>query len=159
MGNIAQAYPHFLPNSLGGSPVLLREYLTMKKTGILNPELIQVIASMGHTDRLVIADSGLPVPPGVKRIDLLLMAGVPSFVQTLQAVLGELQVEEAIAAVEMRDRSPEIFLATQRLLGGVVLAMVPHEALKALLPQVRAVVRTGEQTPYANVILQSGVTF
>lgn len=131
----------------------------MKKTGILNAELMRVIATMGHTDRLVIADSGLPIPPDVPRIELALVAGVPSFVQTLQAVLAELQVEAAVVAEEMRQRSPNLYRQVKALLDGVRLDHVPHEAFKAMLPQVRAVVRTGEQTPYANIILQSGVTF
>lgn len=131
----------------------------MKKTGILNADLVHVLATMGHTDRLVIADSGLPIPPDVPRIDLALVAGIPTFLQTLQAVLGELQVEAAVLAEEMRSRSPSLYEATRRLLSGIRLDHVPHEDFKAMLPQVRAVVRTGEQTPYANVILQSGVTF
>lgn len=131
----------------------------MKKTGILNAELMGVIAAMGHTDRLVIADSGLPIPPAVLRIDLTLVAGIPSFVQTLQAVLAELQVEAAVVADEMRQRSPGLYQATRQLLGEIRLDHVPHETIKATLPHVRAVVRTGEQTPYANIILQSGVTF
>lgn len=131
----------------------------MKKGGILNPDLLHVIASMGHTDRLVIADSGLPIPPAATRIDLALVAGVPSFLETLQAVLGELKIEAAIVAEEMRTRSPQLYDATRRTLGGVRVDHVTHEAFKAMLPQVRAVVRTGEQTPYANIILQSGVTF
>lgn len=131
----------------------------MKKTGILNPDLMQVIATMGHTDRLVIADSGLPIPATVRRIDLALAAGIPTFLQTLEAVLRELQVEVAVVAEEMPRRSSGLYAATQHALGGIRLEHIPHEAFKALLPGVRAVVRTGEQTPYANVILQSGVTF
>jgi D-ribose pyranase len=131
----------------------------MKKNGILNADLMRVIATMGHTDRLVIADSGLPIPPSVPRIDLALVAGVPTVVQTLQAVLSELQVESATIADEMRHRSPAIHQAVRQLLGGIPIQQVSHEQFKAMLPHVRAVVRTGEQTPYANVMLHSGVTF
>ncbi len=131
----------------------------MKKTGILNPDLAQVIAAMGHTDRLAIADSGLPIPANVRRIDLALSAGIPTFLQTLAAVLGDLQVEVAVVAEEMARRSPEFYAATRHTLGGIRVEQVPHETFKTLLAGVRAVVRTGEQTPYANVILQSGVTF
>ncbi len=131
----------------------------MKKTGILHPELNAVIASMGHTDRLVIADSGLPIPVAVRRIDLALTAGIPTFLQTLEAVLKELRVETAIIAEEMSRRSPQLYQATQRALEGIRVQQITHEAFKGLLPGVRAVIRTGEQTPYANVILQSGVTF
>lgn len=131
----------------------------MKKTGLLHPDLVAVIAAMGHTDRLVIADSGLPIPLSVRRIDLALTAGIPTFLQTLEAVLKELQVEAAIVAEEMARRSPGLYQATQRALAGIRLEQIPHETFKSLLPGVRAVIRTGEQTPYANVMLQSGVTF
>lgn len=131
----------------------------MKKSGILNADLMRVIATMGHTDRLVIADSGLPIPSSVPRIDLALVAGVPTVAQTLQAVLGELQVEAATIADEMRQRSPAMYQAIRQLLGAIPFQQVSHEQFKAMLPNVRAVVRTGEQTPYANVMLHSGVTF
>jgi D-ribose pyranase len=36
---------------------------------------------------------------------------------------------------------------------------IPHEEFKARTAAARAVVRTGEFTPYANVILIAGVTF
>lgn len=131
----------------------------MKKSGILHAELMRVIASLGHTDLLVIADSGLPIPQEVVRIDLALVAGVPSFTQTLQAILNEVKVESAIVAEEMRQRSPSLYQTTRSLLDAVPLQHLSHEQFKALLPRVRAVVRTGEQTPYANIMLQSGVTF
>jgi D-ribose pyranase len=131
----------------------------VKRGGILHPELLAVIARLGHTDRLVIADSGLPIPPSVTRVDLALVAGVPSFLQTLEAVLHELAVEGAVVAEEMGTRSPHVLEAVRRLLGAVPLTFVPHEAFKAQLPAARAVVRTGEQTPYANIILIAGVTF
>lgn len=131
----------------------------MKKGGILNAELVRVIALMGHTDLLAIADSGLPIPPAVPRIDLALVAGVPSFLQALAAVVADLQVEAATVAEEMRQRSPALYQATRQALGATPLTHVPHDQFKAMLPRVRAVVRTGEQTPYANVILHSGVTF
>src|SRR5437870_21579 len=102
----------------------------MKKSGILNAELMRVIASMGHTDLLVIADSGLPIPASVPRIDLALVAGVPSFLQVLQAVLAELQVEAATVAEEMRQRSPALYQAARHLLGATPLQHIAHEELR-----------------------------
>lgn len=131
----------------------------MKKGGILNPQLLLVIASMGHTDTLVIADSGLPIPADVLRIDLTLVAGVPPFLQTLEAVLKELQVEGAVVADEMIRRSPDLYRAVRRVLDGIPLETIAHDVLKSMLPRARAVIRTGEQTPYANIILRSGVVF
>ena len=64
----------------------------MKKTPLLHAELSGLIASLGHGDMLVIADAGLPVPPGTRTIDLAVTRGVPSFEQVLTAVLSEMQV-------------------------------------------------------------------
>ena len=78
----------------------------MKKTPLLNIALSQLIASLGHGDMVVIGDAGLPVPPGVPLIDLALTAGVPGFVQTVETVFSEMQVERHIVAQEMALRSP-----------------------------------------------------
>jgi D-ribose pyranase len=77
----------------------------MKKHGILNHELVEVIATLGHTDALVIADAGLPIPAEVRRIDLAVVGGVPRFMEVLRAVLDEMQVEHATVAGEMAIRS------------------------------------------------------
>src|SRR2546428_12308602 len=114
----------------------------MKKSGILNAELMRVITSMGHTDRLVIADSGLPIPPSVLRIDLALSSGVPTFAQTLQAVLHELQVESATVAEAMRQRSPALYHAIRQLLGATPPQHVSPEQFKAAPLQARAAART-----------------
>jgi len=131
----------------------------MKKIGLLNQPLSAVIAGLGHTDTLVIADAGLPIPATTQRIDLALVPGVPTFLETLAAVLGEMQVERAIIAAEMAERNPTIQQQTTALLGNVAVETVSHEEFKRLTANARAVVRTGECSPYANVILVSGVTF
>ena len=131
----------------------------MKKTGCLNQPLSAVLAGMGHGDTLVIGDCGLPIPPGVQRIDLALSAGVPGFLQTLQAVRSELQVESVTIASEMPLKSPALYGDLLPLLEGIDVRQVNHEQFKALTAKAVAVVRTGEFTPYANIILTSGVVF
>lgn len=131
----------------------------MKKTGVLNHRLSEVIATMGHTDILVLADAGLPVPPGVERIDLAVSAGVPALLDVARAVAAELQVERLIVASELVSRNPGLPEAIAALFPGATVDRVPHEDFKAMTAKARAVVRTGECTPYANVILVSGVTF
>ena len=131
----------------------------MKKQGILNPQLSRVIAELGHTDALVIADAGLPIPAGVERIDLALVAGVPSFLEVLNAILSEMQVERATIAREMRPKSAPLYAQIGSILKNYPLNEVPHEEFKLLTAQARAIVRTGEFTPYANIILYSGVVF
>ncbi|HET9659646.1 MAG TPA: D-ribose pyranase [Thermomicrobiales bacterium] len=131
----------------------------MKLGGVLNHRLSMVIAEMGHTDGLTIADAGLPVPLAVERIDLAVSPGVPSFAQVLEAVAKELRVEEIMIGREAFDRNPELLRTIERCFPNVPVASIPHEEFKALTRDTRAVVRTGECTPYANCILRSGVTF
>ena len=131
----------------------------MKKTGILNQPISSVIASLGHTDTLVIADAGLPVPPETQRIDLALTEGIPTFLDTLRIVLTEMQVERAIVAEEMLDASPKVYEAIKEMLGDVPIETVTHLIFKEQTRAARAVIRTGEFTPYANVILTAGVVF
>ncbi|HWR43856.1 D-ribose pyranase [Sporomusa sp.] len=131
----------------------------MKKIGTLNQPISEVIAGMGHGDILVIADAGLPIPPGVRRIDLALMPGVPEFLRTLEVILSELQVESAVIATETAEVSPKIYEGIKASLSAVPAVMVSHEEFKLLTRQAVAVIRTGECTPYANIILKSGVTF
>lgn len=131
----------------------------MKLGGVLNHHLSMVIAEMGHTDGLTIADAGLPVPQGVDRIDLAVSPGVPTFAQVLKAVASELRVEEIVVAREASDRNPEVLRTIERIFPGVPVEAVPHDEFKVLTRETRAVARTGECTPYANCILRSGVIF
>ena len=134
----------------------------MKKIGTLNNRLSKVIAEMGHTDMLAIADAGLPIPQETERIDLALSRGVPGFIQTLQTVVSELEIEEIILAEEIKSAtssSAELFERLQGIVGDVPITFVSHEDFKQTLPSCRAVVRTGECTPYANIIMSSGVKF
>lgn len=131
----------------------------MKKIGILNQPISAVIAGLGHKDMLVIADAGLPIPQETQRIDLALTEGIPSFLDTLRVVLMEMQVERAIVAEEMLKVSPDLYLAAKELLGDVPVETVTHSILKERTRSARAVIRTGEFTPYANIILVAGVIF
>ncbi|WIW70347.1 D-ribose pyranase [Anaerosinus gibii] len=131
----------------------------MKKIGVINGPISEVIAKMGHYDMLMLGDAGLPIPPGVRRIDLALCQGVPSFIQTLRVVLSELKLQSVVVASEMQEVSPELYKKTLNELDGVEVELVSHEELKAMSQKAVAVIRTGEFTPYANIILKSGVVF
>ncbi len=131
----------------------------MKKIGVLNQPLSAAIAGLGHTDTLVVADAGLPIPDGPKRIDLAVTAGVPAFLDVLEAILKEMTVQGAVVASEIVTRSPKMHDALRELLGDIPMEYLPHEDFKLRTQKARAVVRTGEFTPYANVILVAGVVF
>jgi D-ribose pyranase len=132
----------------------------MKKSPLINQPLSNVIAGLGHLDTLVIADAGLPIPPSTQRIDLAVTRGIPSFLDVLQAVLTELKVQSVIIADELKENSPLMYRQLLDIFGeGVPIESVPHEQFKQYTRTARAVVRTGEFTPYANVILVAGVVF
>ncbi len=123
----------------------------MKLGGVLNHRLSMVIAEMGHTDGLTVADAGLPVPIGVDRIDLALSPGIPSFAQVLEAIATELRVEEIVIAREAFDANPDALRAIEASFPGVPIKAVPHVEFKSMTRETRAVVRTGECTPYAEL--------
>lgn len=131
----------------------------MKKTPLLHGELSHLIATLGHGDAVVIADAGLPVPPGTRCIDLALTRGVPSFAQVLEAVLTEMQVERVVHADEMAGHCPQLAALLRVRLVHADFETLAHVDLKARTATARAILRSGECTPYANVILYAGVAF
>ncbi|MGL4911539.1 MAG: D-ribose pyranase [Romboutsia sp.] len=131
----------------------------MKKSVLINSEISSVIAKMGHTDMLTICDSGLPIPKNVDRIDLALKHGIPTFLDTLDAVLEELKVEEIVIATEIEEASCEIYKEIEKRFSDIKITKIAHEEFKVMTKDSMAIVRTGEFTPYANIILKSGVVF
>ncbi|WP_251670524.1 MULTISPECIES: D-ribose pyranase [unclassified Sporosarcina] len=129
----------------------------MKKHGMINREIAAVLAGMGHTDQLTIADCGLPIPEGVKCIDLSYTLGKPGFLEILFEVLEDFEAEKLVVAEEMKANNPEVNKEIEGI--GKPIVTVSHEQLKELTKQSKAIIRTGEATPFANCILQSGVIF
>lgn len=127
----------------------------MKKSGILNARLSGALARLGHTDTVVIADCGLPIPHDVEVIDLALVFGVPRFIEVLDAVRDEIVVESVVAAHEAVSTSAGDWL-DQRFDD---VEHISHAELKERVRDASVVVRSGETTSYANVILQCGVPF
>ncbi len=128
----------------------------MKRGGIINARLAGELARLGHTDLVVVCDAGLPIPPGPAVADLAFRLGVPCFETVLSGLLEEIVVEGATAAEETRE-NPEVTGVLRNLLPD--LGLVTHNELKRMTANAKLVVRTGEATPYANVILRCGVAF
>lgn len=138
----------------------------MKKTALINAELSYLVASLGHFDEITICDAGLPVPSQTQRIDLALTYGVPTFIDTVSVLLGEMQITGVILAKEFQQVSPELHSALLELIAQeqkqgkeITVTYISHEEFKGRTRSSKAVVRTGECTPYANVIFQAGVVF
>lgn len=133
----------------------------MKKAGILNSDISRVLSYMGHTDLICVGDCGLPIPDEVERIDLALKFGVPGFMETLEVVVNDMKVEKIVLAEEIKNQNPKVLCEIEALFAGqeIEVQFMSHTELKALTRDCKAVIRTGEITPYANIILQSGCIF
>ncbi|KUP35297.1 D-ribose pyranase [Bacillus halotolerans] len=131
----------------------------MKRHGILNSHIAKLLADLGHTDKIVIADAGLPVPDGVLKIDLSLKPGFPAFRDVAAVLADEMAVEKVIVASEIKVSNPENASFIESLFSEEAVDCLPHEEFKELTKEAKAVIRTGEFTPYANCILQAGVLF
>lgn len=133
----------------------------MKRNGILNSDISRVLSYLGHTDCICIGDCGLPIPDEVERIDLALAFGEPTFMRTLEVVVGDMKVEKIVLAEEIKTQNPNVLRRVEELFAGqnIEVEFVSHVELKERTFDCKAVIRTGEITPYANVILQSGCIF
>ena len=127
----------------------------MKKGGILNAELNAGLSRLGHGDLVVVADCGLPIPPGVPVVDLALVHGDPRNVDVLDALLGDAVFQECIAASEAAGTEADTWLGDRF----PDRRSVSHAELKAMSAQARLFVRTGEATAFANAVLVCGVPF
>jgi D-ribose pyranase len=139
----------------------------MKRGVLLNAPLSALVAKLGHTDEITVCDAGLPIPAGPERIDLALMAGTPSLATVLTALLTDLVVEKVIMASEIKQISPTAHQALVEQIEAhaaaqgksITIEYCLHEAFKTRSRQSKAIVRSGEVTPYANIILCAGVAF
>ncbi|WP_338470655.1 D-ribose pyranase [Niallia sp. XMNu-256] len=130
----------------------------MKKHGVLNSEISKVLADLGHTDLIVIGDAGLPVPKGVMKIDLALKPGTPSFQEVTEVVADDMHIEKIYLATEIKEQNLEQyeFMKTRFTQD---IQFLSHEDFKKLTANAKAIIRTGETTPYSNCILQANVFF
>jgi D-ribose pyranase len=129
----------------------------MKYQGIINTALARALTQLGHTDVVVVADAGLPRPAGVRFVDLAVTFGVPTFEQIVGALADELVVEHAVVAEEMKTANVPAFEVVRRHFGQP--GTTDHEQFKADCLRASLIVRTGENTPFANVALVCGVPF
>ena len=131
----------------------------MRKSGLLHSEILKELAALGHTQSLVIADAGFPVPPGVKLIDLAVSRGLPGFVDVLKAVLAEGVFEHYLYAGEIEEFNSSLFNQMYAMMGSKPCTVLSHDELSRLAARANCVIRTGECTPFAAVVLIGGVSF
>ena len=135
----------------------------MKKTGIINADISRVLSYMGHTDKIAVGDCGLPIPEETERVDLALRLGTPRVMEVLEAVLDDMVIEKVVLAEEIKENNPALLAEIQNLLKErelqVPVEFISHAQLKEETKSCKAVIRSGENTPYANIILQSACIF
>lgn len=131
----------------------------MKCDRLLNKEIVAEVAALGHTEYFVICDCGLPIPKGVKCIDISVKAGYPSYLEVLDAVLDELVVESVVLASEIDEKNAPLAEQMNARFGNMPMVKVPHEEFKRMTKDAKCIVRTGETTSFANIILVGGVNF
>lgn len=133
----------------------------MKKKGILHSTLARMIAGMGHGDKLMICDSGYPIPHNRPVADVVLTINIPRVMETLNVILEELHVESAIVTDEMEQISPQIYREVKKSLNTIPVEKMSHERFKEFAATTSNIsfVRTGEATKFSNLILIAGVIF
>lgn len=128
----------------------------MLKTGILNPHINSLLARVRHTNTLVIADRGFPFWPQIETVDITLIDDLPRVLEVLAAIRGNFNIGHAFMAEEFRaTNKPEVQAAFERGLAGIPLEFEPHIDFKKRVPHAIGLIRTGDTTPYANMILES----
>lgn len=129
----------------------------MYKTGILNSEVSKLLSDLGHTEQIIIADCGLPVPEGVKKIDLALEFEKPSFIEVFNLIKKHMEIEQMTLAEEMITQNTTLYQTLSA--ENIEIQTTSHEQFKVQSKTVKAIIRTGEAKPFANVVLTSGVLF
>lgn len=133
----------------------------MQKGGILNSHIAKVLADLGHTDTICIGACGLPVPAGVLKIDLALKFGTPSFEDVVRLLKAHMQSEAIHVAEPIKTENPKNYAVLQELYPEerYQWILTSHDAFKEATKQCKCIIRTGETTPYANVILHADCIF
>ncbi len=128
----------------------------MLKSGILNPQINSLLSRVRHTNRLVIADRGFPFWPMIETVDISLVDDVPTVLQALGAIRPNFQIGRAWMAREfLKHNPPKVQAAFTDALRGTILRHEPHLEFKKRVPHALGLIRTGDTTQYANVVLES----
>jgi len=129
----------------------------MTTKGILNPHILSLLARVRHTNALVIADRGFPFWPHIETIDISLLDNIPTVLQVLMAVRGNFHATQAFMAGEFaQHNTPAARKTFAKALAGVPTTFEPHIQFKLRVPNAIGLIRTGDTTQYANMILISG---
>jgi D-ribose pyranase len=133
----------------------------MLKRGILNAQLRQLTARIGHRDRFAIVDAGYNVPQGIEDVDLAFLPNIPAILQVLDGILDEMEIEKVILALEIKEWSPTLNDEyNKRCPVQVEQIHIPHSEFDQEIKNAKGVIRTGQYGLHApNIILQAGYSY
>ncbi|MGN1332780.1 MAG: RbsD/FucU family protein [Lachnospiraceae bacterium] len=136
---------------------------------ILSPELLKVLAEMGHSDRLVISDGNFPAESMGKDAIVIRMDGhgVPQLLDAILKVFPlDTYVEKPVNLMEVMkgdevetpiwDTYKEI-VAKYDSRGAAAVGNIERFAFYEEAKKVYCIIATGESALYANIMLQKGV--
>jgi len=124
--------------------------------GIVNPHVLSLVARVRHTNMLVIADAAFPFWPEIETVDVSLTKGVPTVLQVVDALLPNWKCGQVLMAAEFKDHTDrKTQAAFVRACHGVKIDFEPHLEFKKRVPHAIGLIRTGDTTAYANMILVS----
>ena len=129
----------------------------MLKRGILNPQINSLLARVRHTNILVIADRGFPFWPMIETVDLSLVDDIPTVLQVLNAIRPDFDICEIFMAQEFKaENTQKVLKQFAAAMAGIPVTFEPHVDFKKRVPGAIGLIRTGDTTQYANMILVSG---
>ena len=132
---------------------------------VIPPELLKILAEMGHGDEIVLADANFPAVTMGQRVVRCDASGVPELLDAiLQLVPLDRFVSKPVGLMQVvpgDDYKPVIWDTYRAILGrhgaGDVVETIERFAFYDRARKAFAVVATGEMALYANVILKKGV--
>lgn len=130
----------------------------MKRHGILNAPLSEAIASLGHTDLLMVVDAGFPIPRTAHRVDLAIAENLPDLRTVLKLIHAEMIVEKVARAELVVSHNPTLDAFLLEQFSGAEFVIRPHEEImRDMAREAKVIVRTGAFDPWGNIGLYSGV--
>jgi len=129
----------------------------MLKSGILNPQILSLLARVRHTNLLVIADRGFPFWPELETVDISLVDDIPTALDVFTALQHNFVIGQVWMAEEFRRYNDEATVGRfGNALAGLQVSYVPHVELKQRVPKAVGLIRTADTIQYANLLLESG---
>lgn len=128
----------------------------MKRGVILNQGISEIIASMGHGDKLIVCDAGFPIPRDAWRVDVAISRDFPDLVPVLRVLMEEFIAEKVLYGEEVRDYNPSLHQELQEIFKDTEIELLPHKIIIEEIPkQAKAFIRTGAFNPWGNIVLIS----